>query len=177
MNNNKTEKKKGLDVNENYDFNFAAKLNPVLRWILVLPMGIAGLLMVQLAGGWMVSFMLRGMSPESIVAIIVTALFGVVKYCIFVISMVATAPVPRQNKFRTGLVLSIIPFALPFAFARLALNLGGSIAPIMMAVNVGVILVGVAIALRSIHAETKKPLPVPELQEEAMPVTPVDPEQ
>ena len=175
METNKSEKKKGLEINENYDFNFAVKLNPTLRWILVLPMGIAGLLMLQLGGGWIVGFLLRSVAEDSILAIVVNALFGVVKYFIFLMAMVATAPVARQNKFRTGLVLALIPFSLPFAFARLALNFGDGVDSTMMALNVGMVAVGIFFALMSIRSEIKKPLPeLREAQEEIRAQDPVN---
>ncbi len=165
MENKQKEKKQGLEINTDFDFNFAVKLNPMLRWILVLPMGIVGLLMVQLAGGWIVSFMLRGVAEDSILAIVVTALFGVVKYCIFLIAMAATAPVTRQYKLRTSLVLAFIPFAVPFVLERIVRNLGGGIDSSMMVLNVGVVVVGVAIALASIRSGTNKPLPEPQQEE------------
>lgn len=162
MKENKKEKAKGLEINSDYDFNFAVKLNPILRWILVVPMGIAGLLMVQLAGGWMVGFMLRGVAEDSIVTIIVTAIFGVFKYCIFLISMIATAPVARQNKLRTALALALIPLFVPLLIERAVNNLGYSVDSNMMALNIAVVLIGEAIAIMSVRSETQKKLPKPQ---------------
>ncbi len=158
------EKNKSLEINSDLDFNFAVKLNPVLRWILVLPVGIAGVLMIQLAGGWMVNFMLRGMAADSIIAIIVTGLFGIVKFAYFLFSMVAMAPVTRQNKLRTGLALAFIPISFPFLIERWINNMGYELESNMLALTLAMVLIGVALALFWIRQETNKPLPEPEVE-------------
>lgn len=103
-------KKKGLDIDEHYDFMFAQKLSPVLRWILVLPMGLFGFIAVQLSYGFIVSKLLGNFSPDSIVAAGVSAIFNILKFLIIMMAMVAMAPV--KNKFRAGLVLCVIPLAV-----------------------------------------------------------------
>lgn len=103
-------KKKGLDIDENFDFIFAKKLSPVLRWILVLPMGLFGFLAVQLAYGFIVNKLLGNFAPDSIVAALVAAIFNIAKFLIIMTAMIATAP--AKNKFKAGVVLSVIPFAI-----------------------------------------------------------------
>ena len=110
----KEEKKKesALNINNDFDFNFAKKLPKILRWILVIPIGILSILAVQLAYGFIVSMFLKNFSETSVVVVVVNAIFGLAKFYIFLIAMVAMAPVTVANKFKTGIGLSIIPFAL-----------------------------------------------------------------
>ena len=110
----KEEKKKesALNINDDFDFNFAKKLPKILRWILVIPVGILSILAVHMAYGFIVSMFLKNFSETSVVAVIINAIFGLAKFYIFIISMVAMAPVTVENKFKVGIVLSIIPFVL-----------------------------------------------------------------
>ena len=173
MDNKTTGKKKGLEINENFDYNFVVKLNPALRWILVLPMGLAGLFMVQLAGGWIAGFMLRNVAADSILAMVINGIFGVVKYCFLLVSMVATAPVARQKKLITAIMLSFVPIAVAGLLVHFIVQSGmaGFTFPIMLALNFGVAMLGIIFALLMVRSEIAKPLPEPvaELPEQEVP--------
>lgn len=110
----KSEKKKkgSLEINGNFDFNFVTKLSPVLRWILVLPMGLVAVLFVQLGYGFIFRLFLKNFAENGAVSTIVYCLFGAMKYAVFLISMIAVAPVVKERKFRTGLWLTVIPVIL-----------------------------------------------------------------
>ena len=123
----KKEKKKesALNINDDFDFNFAKKIPGVLRWILVVPAGFVGLLMVQLAYGFIVNMLLKNVSDTSVITTIVNAIFGLAKFYIFTITMVAMAPVKTKNKFKAGVGLSVVPLAIACGVTYLFL-LGGS---------------------------------------------------
>ena len=163
MSDKTTGKKKGLEINENFDYNFAAKLNPALRWVLVLPMGLAGLFMIQLAGGWIAGFLLRNTAADSVIAMVVNGLFGTVKYCFFLVSMVATAPVVRQKKLITAILLSFVPMATAGLLVHFIVRSGmaGFSVPVMLALNLGVAMLGIVFALLMVRSEIAKPLPEP----------------
>jgi len=110
----KEEKKKesALNINEEFDFNFAKKIPKALRWILVIPVGLLSLFVVQFAYGFIVNMILKNVSETSIIALIINGIFGFIKYYIFTIAMVAMAPVNVANKFKAGIGLSVVPLAI-----------------------------------------------------------------
>ena len=121
----KEEKKRivALKINDDFDFKFAKKMPKVLRWILVVPTGIVSLLLIQLSYGFIVNMLLKYFAETSVVMIIVNAIFSFIKFYIFLISMVAMAPVTAAKKFKTGVGLSIVPLSITGGIIILAMIL------------------------------------------------------
>ena len=157
----KEEKKKSsaLNINDDFDFNFARKIPKVLRWILVIPIGILGILMIHLAYGFIVSMFLKNFSETSVVVTIVNALFSFVKFYFFLIAMVAMAPVAKANKFKAGVGLSIVPLAIGGGFIYLTQHFSSDeiyYAPVMLILQVVIIVAAVVVGLLSIKKDIDK---------------------
>lgn len=157
----KEEKKKesALNINDDFDFNFAKKIPDVIRWLLVIPAGFVGLLMVQLAYGFVVGMLLKNIPETSMIATIVNAIFGFVKFYIFTIAMVAMAPVETKNKLKAGVGLAIVPFAVA-AGATYVLILGASVEYVYsitdVAIQILIVVLATIVALAYIRKDTNK---------------------
>ena len=150
-------KESSLNINSDFDFIFAKKWPSILRWILTIPMGILGMLLVHLAYGFIVSMLLKDLSAGSVVTMIVEAIFGFIKFYTFMIAMVAMAPVTKANKFKAGVGLSFVPFAIVIGFIFLAtkymetgLSTAGTI------INIITVVLAVIVSLLSIRSEINK---------------------
>ena len=146
----KKKKDSSLNINDDFDFIFAKKLPKVLRWILVIPTGIIGVILIHLAYGFIVGTFLKNFSETSIVGIIVNALFSFVKFYFFILAMVAMAPVAKENKFKAGIGLSIVPLAMGGGIIFLSMYVSETYSTNMVILQVVIIVAAVAVGLLSV---------------------------
>ena len=160
---NKEVQKKGsaLDIDDAFDFKFAKKWPVALRWALAIPIGILGLLLVQLAYGFIVNMFLKNFSETSIIATIVNAGFGLLKIYLFMIAMVAMAPVATVNKFKAGLGFSLVPYLMSVGIVHLGMRAAAKYPEVIyssfdIAIQIGVTVLAVILSLWYIKSETNK---------------------
>lgn len=153
----KSEKKKkgSLEINGNFDFNFAIKLSPVLRWILVLPIGLVSVLLIQFGYGFIFRLFLENFAENGTVSMIVYSLFAAMKYAAFLISMTAMAPVVKERKFRTGLWLAIIPVILGAGLTLFLVSVADAVDWTMIIYTSLASLVGIIWALWTVYSDVR----------------------
>lgn len=161
----KKKKKSALDINEDYDFRFVTKLSPVLRWILVLPIGLAAIFAVHIAYGFVVNMFLKNFNGNETVNIIVYSIFCAIKYCVFTLAMVATAPVARNKKTYTAFCCAAIAVFFGVASTLIMFSMAELVDWAMVISTSIASLLGVAWAVWNIRSETNKPLAVQEEEE------------
>lgn len=94
-----------LNCDNNWDFIFAKSLTKATRWILTLPMGLLGILLVYLAFGIIVA-KLDEYNIE-LLSIGIRFFFMLIQWMIFIQTMTGMAPV--KNKFRFSCFAAFIP--------------------------------------------------------------------
>ena len=114
------------------------------------------MILIHLAYGFIVRMFLSNFSETSIVVTIVNTLFGFIKFYFFMIAMVAMAPVAKDNKFKAGIGLSIVPPAIGGGFIFLSLYLSRTsldemyYSPTMAILQIGIIVLAVIVGLISV---------------------------
>ncbi|MDR1075525.1 MAG: hypothetical protein LBL59_04270 [Xanthomonadaceae bacterium] len=96
-------KKSALDLDENNDFVFMAKMNKFLRVLLILPMGVFGLLAVWLTFGFVVR-MADEHLPE-LLSFAAHAFVGGAAWAMFVVATTGAAPVRNKIVFASIMAL------------------------------------------------------------------------
>ena len=82
-----------LEFDSNYDLRLVSNLSPTLRWVLVLPIAFLAMFMVHLAYNFSVKLALSNFDKYGVISIIVNSVFILIKYSIFIVTAVGTAPV------------------------------------------------------------------------------------
>ena len=158
----KENKKSKLSINDSYDLQLVNNTNPVLRWVLMLPIGFLAILIVQLAYGFIFNKLL------SEFAIIVNSIFIAMKYCVFVVAMVATAPVARKNKLQASMACAFIALLVAFGSTYYLYSNAVSVDwPMLISTSVACLL-GISWAVWNVHVVTRKPLPATQEAETPM---------
>ena len=85
-----------------------SNLSPALRWVLVLPIAFLAVFMVHLAYNFTVKLALSNFDEYGVISIIVNSVFILIKYSIFVVTAVGTAPVKRERKFLVSIIFAVI---------------------------------------------------------------------
>lgn len=89
----KPKKESKFDIDSNYDLRLVSNLSPTLRWVLVLPIAFLAMFMVHLTYNFIVKHALSNFDEYGVISIIVNSVFILIKYSIFVVTAVGTAPV------------------------------------------------------------------------------------
>lgn len=165
--NEEKKKESALNINDDFDFNFAKKLPGALRWVLVIPAGILGSLAVQLAYGFVVGMLLKNVPASSIVATIVNAIFGFAKFYIFTIAMVGMAPIKTKNKFKAGLGLSVVPFAVAVGTIFILINTDYLFSTTDAAIQIAIVVLATIAALAYIRMDINKEKETVEIESES----------
>lgn len=108
----KKEKKDGLKIDNDHDFVFIKKWNPILRWVLVMPMAIVTLLIMKLTVGFFASKLMDSLDIY-VLNLVIAAIATIITYTVVEISMVATAPM--KNKTVAALICAIFPLGILIA--------------------------------------------------------------
>lgn len=104
-------KESKLSIDKDYDFIFIKNWSPVLRWIALIPFGIISIFLVQFTFGFIVNKIESSFNSTTL-TVIMDCILLFFKYMISLIVVVAVAPVKREKKFNTGIILSIFPIAI-----------------------------------------------------------------
>lgn len=102
-------KKSKLEIDADYDFVFLKNWSPVLRWLMVIPMGLFALLIVQFSFAFIFERFINSLNSEAI-AIISNAIFTLMKYIMMIVAITATAPL--RDKVKGAVVLCVFPLAM-----------------------------------------------------------------
>ena len=109
-----------LEFDSNYDLRLLSNLSPALRWVLVLPIAFLAVFMVHLAYNFTVKLALSNFDEYGVISIIVNSVFILIKYSIFVVTAVGTAPVKRErevlsvNNIRSNSILYVCRYYSTF---------------------------------------------------------------
>ena len=164
----KENKKSRLSINDSYDLQLVNNTNPVLRWVLMLPIGFLAILIVQLAYGFIFNKLLSEFATIGAVGIIVNSIFIAMKYCVFVVAMVATAPVARKNKLQASMACAFIALLVAFGSTYYLYSNAVSVDwPMLIATSVACLL-GISWAVWNVRVVTSKPLPATQEAEPPM---------
>lgn len=152
----KPQKESKLDIDSNYDLRLVRTLNPVLRWMLALPIAFLAALVIQITYGFVFRLLLSNFAEDGAVSIIVNSVFMLMKYCAFVVAAVATSPVARNKKFTVSIVFAVLASCLCVGSTALALSFGSSDKrTMMMAAGIAAI-AGVLLAVWNVRNATSK---------------------
>ncbi|NDV68917.1 hypothetical protein [Dysgonomonas sp. 25] len=114
----KEEKKSKLAIDEDNDFIFLKNWPPVVRWLLVIPMGLFFFLIVQFTIGFVGNKLMESLNIDFI-SVIVIGVVALAKFMAFEVGMVGAAPVKRERKAKVGALLAVIPLVLLAALTLL----------------------------------------------------------
>ncbi len=153
----KPQKESKLDIDSNYDLRLVRTLNPVLRWVLALPIAFLAALVIQITYGFVFRLLLSNFAEDGAVSVIVNSAFMLMKYCAFIVTAVATSPVARSKKFTVSIVFAIIASCLCAGSTVLALSFGSSDNKTMMMATGTAAIAGALLAVWNVRNVTSMP--------------------
>lgn len=154
----KPKKESKLDIDGNYDLRLVKTLNPVLRWVLALPIAFLAAWAVQIVYGFVFKLFLSNFDEYGVVSIVVNSIFMIMKYSVFVVVAVATSPVARNKKFVVSIVFAIIASLLSVGATALAVSLVTPPSWTMIIATSIAAVVGAFLAVWNVHSATSKPV-------------------
>ena len=137
-----------LEFDSNYDLRLVSNLSPALRWVLVLPIAFLAVFMVALSN----------FDEYGVISIIVNSVFILIKYSIFVVTAVGTAPVKRERKFLVSIIFAVIASCMSVGINALLLSFS-RIDSMGMVIATGIApIIGSFLVVLYVRSDTKKPV-------------------
>ena len=112
-----------LEFDSNYDLRLLSNLSPALRWVI----GITNSLSCCVYGSFSITISLLNLHYQTfdeygVISIIVNSVFILIKYSIFVVTAVGTAPVKRERKFLVSIIFAVIASCMSVGTTALLLS-------------------------------------------------------
>ena len=147
-----------LEFDSNYDLRLVSNLSPTLRWVLVLPIAFLAVFMIHLAYNFIVKLALSNFDKYGVISIIINSVFILIKYSIFVVTAVGTAPVKRERKFLVSIIFAVIASCMSVGINALLLSFS-RIDSMGMVIATGIApIIGSFLVVLYVRSDTKKPV-------------------